>query len=248
MSELPAATDLLPSYDDAADESCDELLPPTIFVLAGQAIYAESTTGAQLYQLNRGVAGLSHATLEVQFERIERSVKTRGDGEPAVKSRPRRIYVLKHLMNVLRPDKAMPSSRPSYYIQAVSSRTLGNVGIRKSRFRSQYKVLPVDVSGKKNEFREPQFLKDAKPLFEIAHKSDRYEWRDGDGNAIAVEDQGEGQHRLLVTASLHRQTLDALAALWACRIWQYSADHHERIHEGMEGVRRKLRLAGQFPG
>jgi hypothetical protein len=85
----------------------------------------------------------------------------------------------------------------------------------------------------------PQFVKDAKPLFEISFKNNIYEWTDGDGNTVAVEDEGDDQHRLIVSVSLLRETLDALVALWCCRVWQYNADHREKIDEGMEGGKLK---------
>lgn len=226
-SELP------PSYDSLTDTSANELLQPTILVLAGQSIHAESANSAPLYQLNRGIASLSHATQEVEFSRVERTVRTGSYGEPAIKPRVRHVYNLRYIGGGA--PGSLPSDSPHYFIRAVSRRTVGHVGVKKSRFRSQWKAVPVDVSGRNSELGLPQFVRDAGPLFEIRRRGDRYEWTDGDGKDVAVEDEGEDQHRLLVTASLHQETMDALVALWCCRIWQFSADHKERIHEGMEG-------------
>ncbi|OAA54307.1 hypothetical protein SPI_08926 [Niveomyces insectorum RCEF 264] len=71
--------------------------------------------------------------------------------------------------------------------------------------------------------------------------------QDTELHAAAAEDEGEGQQRLVVTATLRRTQLDALVALWCCRIWETSAELEPRLHEGMEGVRRKFRLAGDLP-
>jgi hypothetical protein len=223
-----------PSYVDATDNDVNEILQPTILVLAGQSIHAESAASAPLYQLDRGIASLGHATQQVEFERVDRTIKTSSDGEPSIKPRARHIYNLKHQKNSPGGIEPLPSYSPHYFIKSVSRKTLGDVGIKKSHFRSQWKALSIDALGKQNDRGIPQFIKDNKPLFEIHQKNDRYEWTDADGNAIAVEDEGEDQHRLVITASLHRETMDALVALWCCRIWQYSADHEERPHEGLE--------------
>lgn len=230
-----------PSYDEVID-----ICEPTILILAGQSIHAESADSAPLYQLNRGIATLTHATQNVEFQRVQYIVKTRSSGEPAVKPRQRHVYNLKHKHQVPGGLDSWPSESPNYYIESVSSTTreAGTLGLKKSRFpgRKQWRVLAVDLSGQhsKNDFGLPTFVKDAKPVFEINHKKAGYEWTDGEGKAVAVEDEGDDTHRLIVTASLPRKTLDALVALWCCRMWQYSADNTERIHQGMQG--RKCNL------
>lgn len=98
------------------------------------------------------------------------------------------------------------------------------------------KVVPIEMSKGGSNYGLPTFKKDAKPLFQIQPKENGAEWMDGDGKAIAVEDRSdEGQHKLIITASLHRETVDALVALWCGRVWQYSAENKEALHEGMEG-------------
>lgn len=225
-----------PSYDEVVD-----VCQPTILILAGQSIHAESADSAPLYRLNRGVTSLTHATQNVEFQRVQYSVKTTPDGEPTVKPRERHVYNLKHNHKVPGGYDSWPSESPNFHIESVSSSTkeAGTLGLKKSRFpgRKQWRVLPVDRSGKnsKKGFGLPTFVKDAKPVFEVTHKAVGYEWTDGEGKPVAVEDEGEDTHRLIVTASLPRKTLDALVALWCCRMWQYSADNTEPIHEGMQG-------------
>lgn len=234
---LPSA-DTPPSYDDVID-----VCEPTILILAGQSIHAESADSAPLYQLNRGVAGLTHVTQNVEFHRVQYSVKTRSGGEPAVKPRERHIYNLKHEHKVPGGLEPWPSESPNYYIESVSSTTkeAGTLGLKKSLFpgRKKWRVLRVDLSGKnsKYDYGLPTFAKDAEPVFEVNHRKAGYEWTDGEGKAVAVEDEGDDTHRLIVTASLPRKTLDALVALWCCRLWQYSADHTDGIHQGMQGCK-----------
>src|SRR3569833_499266 len=218
MSAVAGAAEQQPSYDDAADAGggADDMVQPAILVLAGQSIHAETADSAPLYQLNRGIASLTQATREVEFERVEHTVRTGPDGGPAIRPRPRHLYMLHHPNGAPGSLEQLPSDSPRYYARSVSRRTAGDFGIRKSRLRARWKALPVDVSGKKSDRGLPQFVK-----------------------AAAPEDEGEEQHRLIITAEMSRKMVDVLVALWCCRIWQYSADHSERIHEGMEG--------GEFP-
>ncbi|KAL1863905.1 hypothetical protein Daus18300_008054 [Diaporthe australafricana] len=243
------SADKPPSYDEAID-----VCQPTILILAGQSIHAESADSAPLYQLNRGISTLSHATQNVEFKRVQYTVRTTSAGEPAVKPRERHVYNLKHEHKVPGGIDSWPSESPYYFIQSVSSTTrdAGTLGLKKSRFpgRKQWRVLPVDLSGKnsKHAYGLPTFYKNAEPIFEINNRKVGYEWTDGEGKAVAVEDEGEDTHRLIVTASLPRTTMDALVALWCCRMWQYSADNKAPVHEGVEGLRRKLNLSRDLPG
>jgi hypothetical protein len=207
-----------PLYDDVVNEICQ----PTILVLAAQSIHPESADSAPLYQLSLAVESLTPVTSQVEFRRVERSVKTR-TGEPTVKAWTRHIYNLRY------------GRKSSYcYIQAVSRRTVGSVGLKKSLLRSHWTALPMEVSSKNSGC---GFVKDAQPLFNTTFKGGRYEWTDGDGNAVAVEDDGEDQHRILVTASLRQDSMDALVALWCYRIGAYSAKHTEHVARGFGRVR-----------
>lgn len=231
-TEDAAATDLgkPPSYDDLDFQ-------PTILVLAGQSIHAESADTETLYKMNRGISSLTHATQQVDFEGVERAVRTTVNDEPTIKTRDRLIYILRHQKSTPGGLEPLPSDSPPYYIEAVSSRTrpVGNLGLKRSRFRKHWKVLPVDISGKNSKWKLPQFLKDSGPMFEIKYNKDRYEWMDRGGKAVAIEDELDNQHRLIITASLPRQVVDVLVAMWCCRMWEYSAEHTKRVEEGMEG-------------
>ena len=103
------------------------------------------------------------------------------------------------------------------------------------RLRSSFRALPIDVTGKGNSYGVSGFIKDAQPLFELRKRDCRWEWEDNNGNAVAVEDEGEDTHRLIVTAPLLRETIDALVALWCLRLWEYSAEHVEHVHKEMNG-------------
>jgi hypothetical protein len=218
-----------PTYEDAVNEICQ----PTILVLAAQSIHAESANSAPLYQLSLAVESLTPVTSQVEFQRVERTVKTNAC-QPTVKPRARHIYNLRYVRNTL---DGVHFDSPHYYIQAVSRRTVGSVGLKKSLLRPRWTALPVEVSSKDGGYGLSHFVKDAQPLFNMSFKNGRHEWTDGDGNAVAVEDEGEEQHRIIVTASLRQDSMDALVALWCCRIGWYSAERTVRVHRGLRKVR-----------
>ncbi|KAH7027432.1 uncharacterized protein B0I36DRAFT_350961 [Microdochium trichocladiopsis] len=140
---LPAAldtdTDGLPVYSAtssvAAAAAAKALVEPLGLVISGQSIYREDAFGlgaaaaaaaeaagpTQLYAMNRGIVGLSHAASSVTFERVDHAVRQQqeqqpglppppfphddddGDGEtaaataPRITSRNRHIYDLRHI-------------------------------------------------------------------------------------------------------------------------------------------------------
>jgi hypothetical protein len=225
-----------PPYDKPANE----IWEPTILVLADTTIHAESTDSAPLYRLSRAVGVLTSSTKEVEFERVERTVKTKAD-EPVIKPHARHIYNLKYMTKVPGGLGAQVNGweSPNVFIQSVSRRTLGHLGVKRSRLRTKkkLKVLPIDVSGRNSSFGSlPSANKDATPLFQIQPKDDRNSlWMDGADQAVAVENWSDGQHNPIITASLHRDTIDALVALWCGRIWQYSDENAKPVEGGLEG-------------
>ncbi|KAI0439985.1 hypothetical protein F4803DRAFT_529153 [Xylaria telfairii] len=240
---MPTQTELAdrpPSYVETADAGpADDVVQPTILVLAGQTIHAEAASSAPLYHLDRGVAALSRAASKVTLERVERTVRTSPDNEPSLRHHRRHVFTLERVWTVY---NSLPSSCPRFFARAVSKRALGHVGLKKARLRSAFTALPVDAAGKGNKLGLPGFLDDAQPLFELRMKDGRWEWADEGGNAVAVEDEGDDMHRLIVTALLPRVTVDAMVALWCCRLWEHSAERAENSESGMDGIRRKLRM------
>jgi hypothetical protein len=228
-----------PSYNEATDLE-NELMQPVIFLLNKQTIHAESLDSPPLYQLNRGVATLSHATEQVELARVERRVKTHDNGNPVIKPRERSIFTLHCMKNMPGGLEPLPPDSPQYWIRPASRKTIGAIGLKKALLRSRWKALPVDLSGKKSEFGLQQFVQGAYPIFELVQKGGRYQWTDSEGKPVAVEDEGENEHRLLISKPLRRQAMDALVALWCCRLWNYSANHQEKVHEGT--ARRKLTI------
>jgi hypothetical protein len=205
-----------PSYTQAVSDAADDLLQPVILVLDGQSIHAESDPTVALYQVNRGIANLGPATSVVEFARMGRSAAGNA------KQRSRHIYHLHHQQPLL----SVPSARHAeYFIQAVaaSARRLGHLGLKQARVAERWTALPVDMKGW-TELDRPPFVAGAAPVLEARHRQGTCKWTDGDGRDVAAEYDSDRDHRLLVTASIQREMLDALVALWCCRVWQRSVD------------------------
>lgn len=238
MSSKAETSDRPPSYAEATSrDKTDDILGPVILILAGQAIYAENASTAPLYHLDRGIESLSRATTKVTFERVERIVRTNAQNEPSLRYHRRHVFDLEQTWSLynLDPMYPVPSNCPRFFARAVSKRALGPVGLKKAFLRSSYKALPVDVDGERDRYGALVFVKDASPLFELCKKGGQWQWTDKDGNAVAIEDQGENTHRLIVTAPLQRESVDSMVALWCCRLWKESAKRLGDPAGGLQG-------------
>ncbi|TLD20612.1 hypothetical protein PspLS_08433 [Pyricularia sp. CBS 133598] len=225
----------LPPYEETPPPG-QEILAPTTLVLAGQAIHALTTDSPALYRLSLGISVLSAITSEVELSRVDAS------------GRDRLIYDLRHLKSAAGGMYNMPSESPRYYIQRASKRIPGPaaVGLKKTRSLLSRKVtcLPVDPSGKESQFGMPTFVKNAAPIL----TTDGREWKDAQNKTIALmhDDKDDKKHSLIVTAAMPRSQFDILVALWCCHIWEFGVAHAEKIHEGVNGLKRKLRQSREF--
>lgn len=246
----------LPSYDGIADE----LVEPISLIIDRQEVLAftKESPPTALYQLDRGVANLGSATSQVTLERIGTQIRTDSEGNASLKPRNKLIYNLKYA----------PSNSPSFYIQQASRQSIGSIGLKKSRLHKQWKALPVDISGKSNQLKSPQFIKDSLPSFIISNKGDVLEWQDTNGIIVAHQHLQKDQHQLDVQVALKQNTLDALVALWCCHVWEFSMTNQPEIYKGLDKgmllnrpkgqiamankryflVRRKLWYSRELPG
>jgi hypothetical protein len=239
----------------------DEMQDPAILIVSGQSIFAESVNSPELYRLNRGITSLSYATSNVEMARIERTVRQKSD-DPTIKQRERHIYNISNAMQGMRSQiLTMAAGIPRIYASPVSSRnTLGKplafrrrvpglsslrkrMGSSSSSSSSSSRVVEWQAVSLKRaaDSNVPRFFNDDEGggdvLFEVRRldkKEDRVEWVDCEGNAAAFE---EGERRrveptIVVTKAMRRVELDALVALWCCRLWERSAEEQPRFHEG----------------
>ncbi|KAJ8110295.1 hypothetical protein ONZ43_g5905 [Nemania bipapillata] len=185
-----------PPYDGAEGPDANEILHPVILVLAGRLIHSESASLPVLYELDHDVNFLSRADHKVVFSRHERRVRTSQHGSGAGGSVRTSSYQ-RHVFNLESPHAVTSTSRYAFFLTSVSRKALGNVGLKKTSVpRPGFKVLQINRSGEDEE------------LFEITRKGGRYEWWDGQGKRVAIEDCVNGQMKMIITTALPRQRAD----------------------------------------
>lgn len=105
----------------------EDVIQPTILVLAGQTIHAESAASESLYHLDRGIASLTTATSKVTLERVERTMRTSSDNEPSLRDRRRHAFTLEHSSAIY---NTLPSNCPQFYAHASTKPALGHAGLK----------------------------------------------------------------------------------------------------------------------
>ncbi|KLU83131.1 hypothetical protein MAPG_02196 [Magnaporthiopsis poae ATCC 64411] len=231
-----------PSYSDACQPGQD-IIPPATLVLDGQQIRKDAAPedSPPLYTLSLSLSGVSAITTEVELSRIE--PRRAGPG------RERHIYGLRQMRMAVGHHERVPSESPHYYIQRASARVPGPAGVGVKKRRSlipgrpaKNTAVPVDLSGKSSEFGIPTFHKKADALF----ANNGRKWTtcpQGEVVALMPDDKDASRHTLTVTVAMPRAQFEMLVALWCCHVWEFAVARAPKIHEGMDGVARKLRAA-----
>ncbi|KAM3553799.1 hypothetical protein ARSEF4850_006762 [Beauveria asiatica] len=214
--------------NDDDNNNDNATVEPTIFILAGQAVYAETVDGPPAYELSRAVATLTKSTEKVEFERLDQILSAAGPADDLASSptirrrRPRRRHLYDLRRTPKQPRLGLARSRarsdaPEYYLHSQSlRRTLGHVGLAKARpggWAAGFRAMPVDKGG-------------------------RSRWvaaADGE-ETLAIEDAADRQRRLILTRALPRKEVDALVALWCASTWQEAA---ARADKELRGVKDK---------
>lgn len=93
-------------------------------------------------------------------------------------------------------------------------------------------MLPVDVDTTKADYGLLVLAKDDTALFTVTKQNDKFVWTKADKKIVGMEDTAENRYVLLVTAPVE---VDAMVALWCCRVWQHSAINTPVVDDGMEG-------------
>jgi hypothetical protein len=223
-----------PPYSAGDEEGVDELVEPTILVLEGRSIHAESAASPPLYALSHDITKLTESDSLVEFERLDRTIRTGANEVPRTVCRNRHIYDLKHLPPVISPNFA-------FVLGAVSRRCcVGNVGFRKSARPGQdfkaVRTKPVrsDNFPKGYHARRPS-EQEVDQIFGVKRRRETYEWHTTDKRLVAVEDGQDDQQRLVITAPLERMVLDALVGCWCLRLWHGNT---ERQKAGQQWIKR----------
>ncbi|KAI8944324.1 hypothetical protein F4801DRAFT_224588 [Xylaria longipes] len=180
-----------PPYESPEVHDRSDIIHPVILVLAGRLIHSESTSSPVLYELDRDVNFQSQVGHKVVFSRHEPRVRTSMYGGVRTTSYQR------HIFNLECPHAIISTSRYAFFLTSVSRKALGNVGLKKMLVpRLGFKVMQISRSGEDEE------------LFEITRKDGRYEWWDTEARRIAIEDNANGQLKMIITTALPRQLAD----------------------------------------
>lgn len=157
---------------------------------------------------------------------------------PRIKLRRRHIFNLVHPTGTT----AAAETAVGYYMKPLTKTThAGAYGLKKkshSLRADKWKVLPVRDKAKDGE---PRFEDKGRPLFQVAKGKSgggAYEWMDAKGVVLAVEEEEEeGMRRLRMVERMESRVMDALVAMWCCRIWAEAVEAQPQVHEGgMEKV------------
>lgn len=231
-------SDLPPPYEANAedDAQADPILEPAIFLLAGQTIHIETVDSPPAYELSRGVANLTRTTEKVTFERVDQTIRSTtgssGAAVPTVALRRRHLYDLRRAVTPPRISlsRKRRDDSPEYFIQRMSRRALGHLGLCASGRRRGEGGAGLDAVPVYMETGRARYADWKPPLFRLRlRRGDgddgaRRAWSAaGDEAVVAVEDGADGEHRLIFTMALPRRDVDALVALWCCSIWQEAA-------------------------
>ncbi|EQB44559.1 hypothetical protein CGLO_16689 [Colletotrichum gloeosporioides Cg-14] len=241
MAETNESMGMDPPTYEVASQPGQELCQPTTLILAAQSIHVMTPDSPPIYRLSLGIADLTDITTEVELSRIE----SRKDGT----ARERHIYDLLHMRFGPGAYTRLPSDSPKYHIKRQTRAIPGlqDLGMKKSHSlkpgKKRFAAVPVHVYGKTSKVGVTNFVKGAEAVF----TTDGHEWADAQGNSVAImHDNEDKQHSLVVTATLTRAQFHMLVALWCCHVWEYGLAHAEKVHEGIDGVRRKMALAKDF--
>ncbi|KAI1324336.1 hypothetical protein F5Y16DRAFT_381199 [Xylariaceae sp. FL0255] len=223
--------DLPPPYDNPEGYNASDTVQPTILVLSGRFIHAESTAGAILYELNSDVGYLTRADTKVKFLRHERRMRAENsrhhnsddnDDEAQITVKQRHIYDLEC------PNSLVAEEHKFHFLlTAVSStsRGLGNFGLKKAlgHFRTTFKAVRIPIATRISGTSGASSSTAEDVLFEIKRRDKRFDWWDSEGERLAIEDETDGQHTLIFLTPLPRERVDALAAMWCLRLWHDNA-------------------------
>lgn len=225
--------------DDTTAAADAELVDPTILIIEGRSIHAESAASPPLYALSHDMRQLTESDSLVALHRVDRTVRIGADDVPRTASRNRHVYDLKHLPPVISPNFA-------FALGPASRKCVGNVGFRKSARPGQdfkaVKTRPVrsDRFPKGYHARRPS-EEEMGQIFAVKRRRETYEWRAQDQQLVALEDEQDGQQRLVITAPLARPTFDALVGCWCLRLWYRNVEKHKEGRPWIKSISSQTR-------
>ncbi|KAF7589560.1 hypothetical protein BBP40_004139 [Aspergillus hancockii] len=231
MDSNSKAEDISPPYEDAIENSQNDTLEPTVFILAGQSIQNESNPSTSLFDISGDITSTSHRGTSIKFERVEHDQPEKPESK---------VSKNQHLFYLAHPAHAQyRTDIPAYYLTSASPKTLGNIRFETSKSRLQKVGFKALLSARKTASDKPLFDEKIEQLLFSAKAKwtgGRYRWADVDGREIAVEDRKGEQHKLVVTAPIQKDMRDALVALWVLRLWYDTAESRQAKRDALESL------------
>lgn len=88
---------------------------------------------------------------------------------------------------------------------------------------------------KQHGVRAARLCQGRRDVFSVTEKQGEFEWTGTDNALVATEYVEDDTCKLYVKKTLPREEVDALVALWCCRVWRHSATTNPAVDHGMEG-------------
>lgn len=251
--DLDVPPDLPPAYDDEADAPSPDKTTalPDSFYAANRFIYCSSAAAdaPPTYELSHSLDSLNNSYLAVSFQRVIPKVKKGTDGTPEISTRRRALYDIKHSAPGTFPTvpfHAEPASRQAMCKLALEScRAKGHLFTRGFRIcRATRRAKEADDDKYANSLgtrRDGRGVTNALSLgddvFTVSpakQKGIGMEWRDGDGQLVAVQENEQQLMKLNVIMEMTLMQRDALVASWIMIVWHAMAARHRLSIEERE--------------
>ncbi|KAK7427596.1 hypothetical protein QQZ08_005871 [Neonectria magnoliae] len=220
---------LSPSEDAMSEKYSSPVFGSEVLMLDGQSIFSETAPGTPLYQMSRSVTTLSLESRSVVLEKIENGLPGNAQGDARTTQRKQPIFYLAHPLHA-----QYRTGTPSYYITSTSPEMVGNVRLEISKPLLQKPGFQALLTPKKTASDSPLFNEEAqKPLFNAKPKwkGGKYKWTDANGKQVAIEEEKDDRHRLVITTSMQTEMKDVVA-LWVLRLWHDTAESSKSKREG----------------
>lgn len=217
--------DLPPPYEEDDGDKPGDMVEPLLLSFTNKSIaslpLAAGEEPIEMYTLSWDFMHNPKYTRDVSLHRIVRSLRMISSGDPKVKLRERPAYYFRCMT---RTSMQVDTLRmPTAWACRDSRSELGNFGLRQKRrdksveVRSIEKATPRAVGAGLLEVVPRWSARDEKTLFSVSRGG---AWKDANGEQVALaEERTGGEHTLRTSRALRRDTLDALVAVWCCRLW-----------------------------
>lgn len=227
---------LPPAYEEEDGDKPSDMIEPLLLSFTNKVIARLPQTlqddePLEMYTLSWDFLHNPRYGRDVDLQRVVRTLKTTSAGDPKVRLRERLAYAIRCLSEpTVAAELSTIVNTPRAWVSKASRSAMGSFGLKPAslwRKKGAFKAVKLmkgtpKAVGQVGLEQPPVFDKgEKKPLFEISKDG---VWTDADGQVLARAEDGEGSEKRLITnVHMRRDVLDALVALWCCRIWAAEA-------------------------